>query len=113
MNRFLSLGCLALLAFSVPPSQAQHCRVIHGRAVLYSGDSFLEIWHIGTHHTFFVVDEKSADLILDYIPYAGDDLGKALFADFLICPSAPYRRGASQKTIVKEIRHPWVVPRGP
>ncbi|MGD0628583.1 MAG: hypothetical protein ABR987_04480 [Terracidiphilus sp.] len=112
MIQLLRIVCLALLFFSVVPSNAQRCRTIHGRAILYSGDSFLEIWHIGTHHTFFVVDGKSTDLILNYIPYKGDDLGRALFADFLICPTVPYRRGASQETIIKEIRHPRVVPRG-
>jgi hypothetical protein len=47
-------------------TQSQTCLEIHGRAISYSGDGFLEIWHIGTHHTFFVVDEKS--LLSGYFP---------------------------------------------
>ena len=60
---FEILGLILFLALA-QNSQAEPCREIHGRAILYSGDSFLEIWHIGTHHTFFVVDDKSTDLIL-------------------------------------------------
>lgn len=58
---------------TVPLSAAQPCRVIHGRAIYYNGDGVLAIWHIGTHHTFQIVDEKSSDLIFHYIPYMGGD----------------------------------------
>ena len=105
---FEILGLILFLALA-QNSQAEPCREIHGRAILYSGDSFLEIWHIGTHHTFFVVDDKSTDLILNYIPYEGDEHLKALFAYFTICPTAPYLKGGSQATIVKDIRHPHIV----
>ena len=88
---------------------AAPCREIHGRAISYSGDSFLEIWHVGTHHTFFVVDESSSDLIFRYMHYRGDDHQQALFASFTLCPTAHYKRGASQATLVKRIRNPRVV----
>jgi len=103
-----TLGLILVLAL-VRYSQAEPCREFHGRAILYSGDSFLEIWHIGTHHTFFVVDNKSTELILKYIPDEGDEYLKELFAEFTICPTARYRKGASQPMIVKGIQHPRVV----
>jgi len=109
MKRTAILVILALLGIQVSVSQAQVCREIHGRAISYSGDGFLEIWHIGTHHTFFVVDEKSTDLIMDFIPYRGSDHQDALFADFTICPTDEYRKGASQATIIKRIRKAHVV----
>jgi len=100
--------CLALQMGQ--PSFAGPCREIHGRAVLYSGDSFLEIWHVGTHHTFFVVDEKSSNLIFGYLHYPESD-HQALFADFTLCPTKKYRQGSSQPAIVKRIRNPRVVAR--
>jgi hypothetical protein len=104
---------LSLTFLFVPPSLglAEPCQEIHGRAILYSGDGFLEIWHIGTHHTFFVVDEKSTDLIMKYIPYESIDRQKALFADFTICPTEKFIQGASQPTLVTRIRHPRVLAR--
>jgi hypothetical protein len=102
--------CLALQMAFGQPSFAGPCREIHGRAVLYSGDSFLEIWHVGTHHTFFVVDEKSSNLIFGYLHYPESD-HQALFADFTLCPTKKYRQGSSQPAIVKRIRNPRVVAR--
>jgi hypothetical protein len=111
MMRLPTLLGLIPLLLSCSLSSAEPCRVIHGRAILYSGDGLLEIWRIGTHHTFFVVDEKSTDLILKYIPYEGGDRQKALFADFTICPTARFKQGASQATIVTRIRHAHIVTR--
>jgi hypothetical protein len=102
---------LALITLIANPARcfgAEPCREIHGRAILYSGDSFLEIWHIGTHHTFYVVDDSSTDLILRYVPASVGDSKPALFANFTLCPTPPYRRGASQATLVKRIRNPRV-----
>jgi hypothetical protein len=103
------LGLTALMALG-PLSQAEPCQEIHGRAILYSGDSFLEIWHVGTHHTFFVVDGKSSDLILEYLHYPESDT-EALFADFTVCPTEQFKQGSSQPVIVKRIRNAKVVAR--
>jgi len=102
---------LGLILFATPASSqsAEPCREIRGRAILYSGDSFLEIWHIGTHHTFYVVDDSSTDLIMRYVRPSVGDSRQALFADFTLCPTAPYKRGASQATLVSRIRNPRVV----
>jgi hypothetical protein len=108
MKQILIFVVLTLFGTLASTSLSQTCREIHGRAILYSGDGFLEIWHIGTHHTFFVVNEKSTDLILSYLPYLGDDRQNALFADFTICPTERYKKGASQSTIVKRIRNAHV-----
>jgi hypothetical protein len=109
IKRIPILVTLTLLGILTPVSLAQTCREIHGRAISYSGDGFLEIWHIGTHHTFFVVDKKSSDLILNYLPYLGNDRQNALFADFTLCPTEKYKKGFSQPTIVKRIRNAHVV----
>ena len=106
------LFVLAIVVFMAPVrlSGVQPCREIHGRAISYSGDGFLEIWHVGTHHTFFVVDGKSSDLILSYLHYPESD-HQALFADFTVCPTEEYKKGASQPVIVKRIRNPRLVSR--
>ena len=39
----------------------------------------------------------------------GDDT--ALFADFVVCPTEPFRKGAAQTAIVRRISHPRIVPR--
>ena len=84
-------------------------RDIYGRAILYSADSFLETWHVGTHHTFYVVDERSTELILRYTRASVSDHQEALFADFTLCPTQKYKQGASQATLVKRIRNPRAV----
>jgi hypothetical protein len=120
---------LSLLLFSfaltlpTPTLADQSCQRIHGRAILYTGDGQLRIWHIGTHHTFRPVErldssddfEQSWDKVLHLLsggqkgPDAFDD--RALFADFVVCPTRPYREGASQTAIVKRIYHPKVFSR--
>jgi hypothetical protein len=104
LQSFIFVLFLAPFAIAAEP-----CREIHGRAIEYSGDGFLAIWHIGTHHTFFVTDEKSTILIEKFIPYEGSDREKALFADFTICPTESFKPGASQLTLVTRIRHAHVV----
>jgi hypothetical protein len=110
MKHDTTILILMLLIVLGASARSEPCREIHGRAILNSGDSFLAIWHIGTHHTFFVVDEKSSDLILDYLHYPESD-HQALFADFTLCPTAKFKQGASQQTIVKRIRHAHIETR--
>ncbi len=108
--RLIAVLAIASLLMPKHCSSAEPCREVHGRAISYSGDGFLEIWHVGTHHTFFVVDEKSTDLILSHLHYPESD-HKALFADFTVCPTEPYKEGFSQPVIVKQIRNPRLVSR--
>jgi hypothetical protein len=89
---------------------AESCREIRGRAIAYSGDGFLEIWHVGTRHTFFVVDQKSTELIEGYLHYPESD-NQALFGDFTVCPSEEFKKGFSQPVIVTKIRNPRIVSR--
>jgi len=121
-TRFLVLA--SFLIVSLPTFAAQPCQRIHGRAILYTGDGQLRIWHIGTHHTFRPDErldssddfEPSWDKVLHLLsggqkgPEAFDD--RALFADFVVCPTRPYREGASQTAIVTRIYHPKIVSRG-
>jgi hypothetical protein len=110
MKRVASrLVAQVLIALSMTCFAAEPCQKIRGRAVEYSGDSYLEIWHVGTRHTFFVVDGKSTDLILETMHYKVDGPLKALFGDFTICPTAPFQQGHAQAGIVKRIENPRVV----
>lgn len=59
------------------------CQEIHGRARLYTGDGQLMIWQTGTHHEFWILDDKSWDQIFKCIPAGG---GKDLYADFTPLP---------------------------
>jgi hypothetical protein len=102
-----------LLSAVMPSANAQTCFEIHGRAVQYRGDAYFAIWHVGTHHEFFPADAASADLICRYFDCESPDRQPALFADFTICPTAPYEKGAGQPATVKSIRHPRVVPEWP
>ena len=103
------VACWVLAVVPMIPSvvgfAAEPCQTIRGRAVEYSGDGYLEICHVGTHHTFFVVDEKSTDLILATMHYKVDGPLQALYADFTICPTAPFRQGHAQAAVVKRIEN--------
>lgn len=100
---------LVLLLNPAPLCGVEPCREIHGRAVLYRGDGFFSIWHIGTHHIFSPADKTSAELVCKYFDCDDPERQPALFADFLICTTAPYIKGASQPVIVKRVRHARVV----
>jgi hypothetical protein len=105
--RYILPTLLALLLMPISLIAGEPCQEIHGRARLYTGDGQLMIWHIGTHHEFWILDDKSWDLIFKYIPNGG---GKDLYADFTVCPTRPFRNGAAQPSTVKSIRHPKLVP---
>jgi hypothetical protein len=107
---YLQRTCTALLIASGIAHAAEPCRVIYGRADYYSGDGQMFIWHIGTHHNFWVLDDKSQNMIFHYIPYKPNtDSSKSLFADFTICPTTKYKPGAAQFTKVVRIERPRVV----
>ena len=110
-SRGMPLTALSLLVLAAvtPPSTAETCFQIRGRAVLSRADGFFAIWHVGTDHRFFLEDEKSSDLVCTYFDCTSTDQSPALFADFTVCPTKPYVRGAAQPVIVKKVEHPRVV----
>ena len=110
--RTISL-CLVLFSVLTPISPAQACFQIHGRAVDYRGDGYFAIWHIGTHHEFFLADQQSVDLVCKYFDCDSPDRQPALFADFTVCPTAPFVKGAAQAVKVTAVSHPFVVPDWP
>lgn len=107
MRRILQLAMLGLAL--VPLLSAQNCRQIRGRAVYYRGDGFFAIWHVGTHHVFSPANASSVDFVCRYFDCESPGRQPALFADFTICPTEPFRTGAAQSAIVKEVKNPRVV----
>lgn len=91
-------------------SQPQKCFQIRGRAILYRGDGFFAIWHVGTHHIFDPVGDKSWDLLCSYVDCKSARRQPALFADMTVCPTEPYKKGWAQPVVVKKITHSYVVP---
>jgi len=77
---------------------------------VYGGDGQLRIWHVGTHHDY-QPDESSSDRVIDWLKAGVKDSDKEryvnpastvdLYADFVICPIEPYRKGWVQRAIVK------------
>jgi len=117
------IGPILVLAMLVPQT-AEPCRVIHGRAIYYTGDGQLRIWHIGTHHTFMPDESRAPDTddfspswdkVVDLLAAGGKQPEvfdhNALFADFLVCPRERFREGASQPAQVRRVYHPHVVSR--
>jgi hypothetical protein len=89
------------------------CKVIHGRAHLYGGDGQLRIWHIGTHHEY-QPDDSSWPVVVRWLEAGiGDKINAAaspisnvsMFADFLVCPVEPLKKGAVQTAIIKSATH--------
>jgi hypothetical protein len=111
--RISAVVCLILLINPMHCQSAEPCRQIRGRAVWYRGDGFFAIWHIGTHHIFFPADKASGDLICQYFDCESGNRQPALFADFTVCPTEPYKAGAAQPAIVTKVQHPRVVPDWP
>jgi hypothetical protein len=79
-----------------------------------SGDLQLRIWHIGTHHEY-EPNESSWDTVLDWLNagvkksdrrnYAIPTSTVYMFADFLVCPTEPFRAGWVQQASVKSAFH--------
>jgi hypothetical protein len=92
------------------PRQPRKCFQIRGRAILYRGDGFFAIWHVGTHHIFYPVGDKSWDLLCSYMDCKSPRKQPALFADMTVCPTEPYKKGWAQPAVVKRVTHSYVVP---
>jgi hypothetical protein len=118
--RLLGLLCLITVAL-VPAHASESCRVIHGRAHLYSDDGQLRIRHIGTHHEY-APDESSWTRVASWLEDGVKDSNKSqyaspastvcLFADFVICPTEPFKKGAVQQARVKSALHRHYVKTG-
>lgn len=118
MRKFLNSFLLLVFLAGVPAVQAaasapRKCFEIHGRAILYRGDGFFAIWHVGTHHVFFPANKASYDLLCSYMDCDSPRKQPALFADFIVCPTKPFKKGAAQPVQVKKVTHPVVVPEWP
>lgn len=112
---------LVFLTFgiAVPLRAAESCFTIHGRAHLYGGDGQLRIWHVGTHHDY-EPDESSWARVESWIEAGVKDPDKSryaapasyvnLFADFLICPTEPFKKGSVQRAKVVSAQHRHYVP---
>jgi hypothetical protein len=116
--RTLTLLFAALFAtFSL--QAAEPCRIIHGRAHFYGGDGQLRIWHVGTRHDY-TPDESSSTRVLAWLEAGVKDSAKAnyaspastvyLFADFLICPTEPFKSGSIQEAKFISVQHRHYVP---
>jgi hypothetical protein len=112
MRTLVLIGLLVIAACRLPA--ADSCMTIHGRAHLYGGDGQLRIWHIGTHHDY-TPDESSWGIVTEWLE-AGitkserDKLASPasalyLFAEFVICPTEPFKNGSVQRAIVKSASH--------
>ena len=107
------------LVFAVPSRSGETCFTIHGRAHSYGGDGQLRIWHVGTHHDY-EPDDSSRSSVLDWIEAGVKEPAKSqsatplssvdLFADFLICPTEPFKKGSVQKAKVISAEHRHYVP---
>src|SRR6185437_9886697 len=106
---------LPFLFSSVCLAQAPNsCTTIHGRLHLYGGDGQLRIWHIGTHHDF-TPDESSWGMVVDWLEERASESDKEnhacpacendLYADFLLCPTEPYKKGSVQRAKVISAIH--------
>jgi hypothetical protein len=110
---------LLLLVTGLLLQGADSCFTIHGRAHLYGGDGQLRIWRIGTHHDY-QPDESSWAKVEGWLEAGIKDADKShyanpasmvyLFADFVICPTEPFKKGSVQTARVVSAQHRRYVP---
>jgi hypothetical protein len=110
----LFLGGHALIA--QPTAETAPCKTIRGRAHQYGGDGQLRIWHVGTHHEY-TPDESSWQRVVEWLVAGVSYLSEPdkhyvdapsrvyLFADFLVCPTEPFKEGSVQVAHVKSAMH--------
>jgi len=102
------------LFVTVALQAADPCMMIHGRAHLYGGDGQLRIWHVGTRHDY-KPDESSWARVQEWLEAGVKDSAKAnyaspasavyLFADFVVCPAEPFKKGSVQKAKIISAQH--------
>lgn len=110
--RSLVLFCLVLTA-SLQLHAGDGCMTIRGRAHYYDGDANLRIWHIGTHHEF-EPDNSTWNIVMKWLDegvkpsekhYAAPESQIDLYADFLVCPVEPFKKGSLQKARILSATH--------
>ena len=79
-------------------------------AAALCGDGNLRIWQIGTHHEF-EADESSFDRVIEWLEAGVKESAKQelacpdgsvnLCADFLVCPTEPFKKGVVQHAVFK------------
>src|SRR6185437_14142278 len=108
-----------LVLFASLLQAADSCFSIHGRAHLY-GDGQLRVWHIGTQHDF-EPDASSWNKVESWLEAGVEDSAKSrvatpaassvyLFADFLIGPTEPFKKGSVQRAKIISAQHRRYVP---
>ena len=107
------------LVFVLPLQAGDACFTIHGRAHLYGADVQLRIWHVGTHHDY-EPDDSSRARVEQWLmagvkepeksQYASSASSVYLFADFVICPVEPFKKGSAHKAKVVSAEHRHYVP---
>jgi len=110
----LTFAVCLLVGFVGSACAGEPCKLIHGRAHFYGGDGQLRIWHIGTHHEY-EPDQSSDERVMQWLEagvpdsekptYASPASAVYLYADFLICPTEPWVKGAVQHAEVKSASH--------
>ena len=114
-NRVRIVLFLGLVLFSaIQTRAADACVTFHGRANLYGGDLQLRIWQIGTHHEFEPVG-SCFDRVLDWLnagvsrkdkeAYVIPASSVYLFADFVVCPTEPFKKRSVQQAEVRSATH--------
>jgi hypothetical protein len=121
MRLVLPLALLLLVAARSSPCLAtERCQAFYGRMVLYPADGQLRLWHIGTHHEFQpeytgsdggASWDKAVDLLKAGNEAAGAAGDNTLYADFVVCPTEPLRKGWVQSATIRSMSHIHVVPR--
>jgi hypothetical protein len=114
--RTLALICLSLF-ISLPLQGADTCMTIRGRARLYCGDGQLRIWNVGTHHEY-EPDESSWERVVGWLKAGAKakDSGCSsastvdLFANYLICPTEPFKAGSVQQAKIISAQDRRYVP---
>ena len=118
----LLVRIVAAVILASAPSQlyaGELCRFVRGRAHAYGGDGRLRIWEIGTHHEFQPDDSSRAAVISWLQARATERESKFvsqislvdMYADFLICPTEPFKKGSVQQAQVKSADHRHYVHR--
>lgn len=110
---------LLLLTLTLPSRAGDACFTIHGRVHFYGGDGQLRVWHIATHHEY-QPDDSSRSRFYDWLEAGIKEPEKSrsaapaslvyLFADFLICPIEPYKKGSVQTAKIISAKHMRYVP---
>lgn len=116
----MRIWLLLPLVFALPLRAGDACFTIHGRAHLYGGDGQLRIWHVGTHHEY-QPDDSSRETVVSWLEAGVKDPENvhtaaspastvSMFADFLICPTEPFKKGSVQTAKIISAQHRHYVP---